>query len=84
MTTESEKLANTPPAKRGWYWVQTNPAWGNAPEVVFIGFPEYDDRLHVYSIGEGIEILEEYCRRYPRRWLGEASTPVPEPPTESE
>jgi hypothetical protein len=80
MPTESERLANNPPAKRGWYWVQTNPAWGNAPEVVFIGYPEYDNRLHVYDIGGNVELIQEYCRRYPRRWLGEA----PAPPTESE
>jgi hypothetical protein len=69
MPTESEKLANDPPKERGWYWVQTNPAWGNSPEVVYIGYPEYDDRLHVYGINPLHEIvtIEEYCSMVSQR-----------------
>ena len=74
MPTESEKLANDPPVERGWYWVDTNPAWCDAPEVVFIGFPEYDDRLHVFSIG-GTILLQEYCEKFPRKWLGKVEYP---------
>jgi hypothetical protein len=78
MTTESsEELANNPPTEGGWYWVSTNPAWRDSPEVVFVGYPEYDNRPHVYSIGVGetIILLDDYCKRFPRRWLGKLEYP---------
>ena len=77
MNKTSKELANDPPSERGWYWVQTNPAWGDAPEVVFVGYPEYDDRLHVSSIwiGARLKLLDEYCQEFPRRWLGKAEYP---------
>lgn len=77
MKTESEEMSNKAPTERGWYWVETNPAWKNGLEVVFLGYPEYDDRLHVYEIGiSETMLLDDYCRKYPRRWVGKINTPI--------
>jgi hypothetical protein len=71
------------PTQAGWYWVITNDlGWGNSPECVYVGCPEYDDILHVYGINplHQIESVNEYHKKYLRHWLG----PViqPEPPKE--
>ena len=75
--TESKKLANDPPTERGWYWVQTDPAWETPPEAVFVCYPDYDDRLHVFTVGiiDSVTTLEYFCNRFPRRWLGKIEYP---------
>ena len=68
-----------PPTKKGWYWVITNDlGWGNPPECVYIGCPEYDDILHVYGINpmHQIEPVTDYHNNYTRHWYGPVEPPA--------